>query len=291
MTRILLLISVLFLSYCSHQAVTIRDVQSVSPMPEQIIDAHVHLEEHDVNSPMIAELRTAGIVGVVTHSSAKAVPTSPVPFTDQLRVVRCIGIGEKTRVIDVSRALQRGLGQCLKIYLGYIPKYASDPYYTPFYKLAEKLDVPVVFHTGDTYDKFAKIKYADPLTVDEVAVTYPKVRFLLAHIGNPWIASAAEVVYKNDNVYADTSALMLGDVSQVPAEVVDELVIKPIRWFRMFVESPKKLLFGSDWPLLKVAPYIETVKKAIPPEQWRNVFYQNAIDFFRMDANRVAVGE
>ena len=171
----------------------------------------------------------------------------------------------------------------MKVYLGYIPKYASDPFYHDFYRLAEKYQLPVVFHTGDTYDKKAKVKFAEPLQIDEIALQYPKVNFVLAHMGNPWIQSAAEVVYKNDNVFVDVSALMLGDVSKANPEALEELAIKPIRWFWLYVENPKKLMFGSDWPLMEVKPYIQAVMKAIPSEHWDAVFYKNAADLFKLD--------
>ena len=159
-------------------------------------------------------------------------------------------------------------------------KWATDPFYKPFYRLAEKHKAVVVFHTGDTYEKDGHVKYADPLTIDEVATAYPKVKFLLAHVGNPWFQSAAEVVYKNENVFVDTSGLMLGDVSTRDPAVVDELMVKPLRWVFYYVENPKKFLFGTDWPLCEVGPYVEAVKKAIPKEHWRAVFYQNAADLF-----------
>jgi hypothetical protein len=47
--------------------------------------------------------------------------------------------------------------------------------------------------------------------VDDVAVDYPDVKFVICHLGNPWFQDTAEVLYKNDNVYADISGLTLGD--------------------------------------------------------------------------------
>src|SRR5947199_334801 len=46
---------------------------------------------------------------------------------------------------------------------------------------------------------------------DEVAVDHPDTRFVLCHVGNPWVADAAEVIYKNMNVWADLSGLVVGD--------------------------------------------------------------------------------
>ena len=116
-----------------------------------------------------------------------------------------------------------------KIYLGYVHRYAYDPVYRPYYEFAGKYKVPVVFHTGDTASKRAKLKYADPLTVDEVAVDYPNTTFVIAHCGNPWIESAAEVAYKNDNVYLECSALLTGDLSSMRPRQVETVRRAPDR--------------------------------------------------------------
>ena len=52
--------------------------------------------------------------------------------------------------------------------MGYIHRFAFDSAYKPIYDLAKKFKVPVVFHTGDTYSTKGKLKYADPLTIDEL---------------------------------------------------------------------------------------------------------------------------
>jgi predicted TIM-barrel fold metal-dependent hydrolase len=142
--------------------------------------------------------------------------------------------------------------------------------------------VPVVFHTGDTDSTKAKLKYADPLTVDEIAVDHPKVRFVIAHAGNPWIESAAEVAYKNPNVYLDLSAFLTGDLTERDPAVVEEYVTKPIRWIHGYVEDPKKLMFATDWPVAHVVGYVAAVKRAIPAKDWPAVFHDNAVRVFKL---------
>jgi predicted TIM-barrel fold metal-dependent hydrolase len=154
--------------------------------------------------------------------------------------------------------------------------------YKPFYKLAAKYEVPVIFHTGDTSSKQAKLKYADPLTVDEVAVDHPSTSFVLAHCGNPWIESAAEVAYKNPNVYLECSALLGGDLSKMPQEKVDMYVVRPIAWIFGYLEDPSKLMFGSGWPGTIPGPYLDAYKKAIPKQYWPQVLYENAARVFNL---------
>jgi predicted TIM-barrel fold metal-dependent hydrolase len=175
---------------------------------------------------------------------------------------------------------------CIKIYLGYTHRYASDRQYEPVYALAQKYDVPVVFHTGDTYSKTAKLKYADPLTIDEVAVDHPRVTFVIAHCGNPWIESAAEVAYKNPNVYIECSAMLTGDLDQAPKDKVEAYVVKPIAWVFGYLEDPKKLMFGTDWPLVSMKPYVEAYKRAIPKEHWKAVFHDNAVRVFKLQPQK-----
>ena len=218
-------------------------------------------------------------MGAVAHTSA-----SGQNFHDlkSRKVTYCGGVGD---VVDVKR-IEDGLKShkygCIKVYLGYAHFYAYHPRYESVYRLAEKYDVPVVFHTGDPNSTKAKLKFADPLMIDEVAVDHPKVNFVIAHCGNPWIESAAEVAYKNPNVYIECSALLTGNLDQMPQEKVDTYVVRPIAWVFGYIEDPKKMMFGTDWPLVSMKPYVEAYKRAIPKEHWQAVFHDNAVRVFKL---------
>ena len=158
------------------------------------------------------EMKEAGIVGAVAHTAENG------NYYKNLRaknVIHCAGSEAKVDVPRIERGLKSGQYSCIKIYLGYVHQYAYDKNYEPAYQLAEKYHVPVVFHTGDTDSKRAKLKYADPLTVDEVAVDHPNVNFIICHLGSPWFGDCMEVVYKNKNVYTDISGLVLGNFTEI----------------------------------------------------------------------------
>jgi len=259
----------------------------------RIIDAHTHAvlknKLEGMNRPIpskeefLKDMVANNVVGAVSHTR------NPGEYNEELRnrnVVFCYGIGDKVNEKEVEHGLKSGQYGCIKIYLGYVHRYASDKEYEPVYSLAEKYGVPVVFHTGDTYDVKAKVKYADPMTVDEVAVDHPKVRFVLAHSGNPWINTAAELAYKNPNVYLDVSGFLVGDLNRMSREDVDVYMIQPIKWIFGYVENPSKILYGSDWPLVNMGQYINAVKKAIPEEHWKAVFYENAMNVFKFKLSR-----
>ncbi|MBI4822040.1 MAG: amidohydrolase family protein [Deltaproteobacteria bacterium] len=262
---------------------------ATTPTDFPVIDVHTHAEFSTTPEPSsgitptreryLAELREIGASGAVAHTSSSG------GSYEDLRahgVIHCAGVGSEIDTPRLEEGLASGRYGCIKVYLGYIHQYASDPRYEPAYRLAEKYDVPVVFHTGDTYSTRGKLKYSDPLTLDEVAVDHPNVAFVIAHCGNPWIQSAAEVAYKNPNVYLECSALLIGDLEHTPAEQVSRYLVEPIRWIFGYLEDPTKLMFGTDWPLVGMRPYLEAYRRAIPKQHWRAVFFENARRVFHL---------
>lgn len=265
-----------------------------------IIDAHLHTAFNGQPEPyskipyteeeMLKEFRAAGVVGAISHLGRNN-GKDYKPNLSSHGVIQCFGAVANSNLRTLEAGLKDRRFRCIKVYLGYVHQFANHPAYRSLYQLARKYKVPVVFHTGDTYSVKGKLKYSDPLTIDEVAVDFPDVTFVIAHVGNPWIQTAAEVAYKNPNVYLDGSALMIGDLSRLSDEELDESVIKPLKWAWGYVEDPTKLMFGTDWPLTEIEPYVRAFKKAIPREHWSKVFYENAAHVFQIDpAHRMTGG-
>jgi len=251
-----------------------------------VIDAHLHVNFANAPDPnsglpdsragLAAELQRNHVVAAVAMAHAG----DAWEDLSDLGVIQCVGLGAEVDEAAIEAALAGGKYRCIKIYLGYVHRYAYDPAYEPAYRLAARFHVPVVFHTGDFDSAKAKLKYSDPLTVDEVAVDHPDVTFVIAHAGNPWIESAAEVAYKNRNVVLDGSAFLIGDLGAKPAGQIDTYLVAPLRWIFGYLDDPTKLMFGTDWPLVGIGPYLEAFKRAIPREHWRAVLHDNAARVF-----------
>ena len=185
----------------------------------------------------------------------------------------------------VEEELARGRVVALKCYLGYLHYEPAHANYRRYYELAAHFKLPVVFHTGDTYSPEAKLRYAHPLGVDEVAVDHRDTKFVLAHLGNPWTVDAAEVVYKNLNVWADLSGLVVGDgLEPTEGEHHDALndIANRVRTAFRYAERPNRFLFGTDWPLIGIAPYAEFVRQVIPAVHHAQVFDENARLVFKV---------
>jgi hypothetical protein len=257
----------------------------------KVIDAHTHTDYINAADPLtgimdtrdeyLSELSKAGVVASVSLMSPEGLGYDAELLKHN--VIFCYGLNDHPDYAAAEEGLKSGKYKCLKIYLGYYPLYPTDQAYQPAYQLARKYKIPVVFHTGDTDVSNAHIRYADPLPIDDVAVANPDIKLVIAHLGNPWIASAAEVVYKNPNVFADGSALMIGNMSKLKKDEVREYVIKPLRWAYGYVEDPSKIMFGTDWPLNDIPAYLDAFKKAIPKELWKEVFCTNAVHVFNLD--------
>jgi predicted TIM-barrel fold metal-dependent hydrolase len=292
--RFLVLPLIIFQFACANQG--IRHESDDRELPFPVIDSHTHADFTNRPEPnsgiletkeqYLKELKEAGVVGAVSHNvdwshDEKKEPRLPYQDLSAHHVIQCYGVGKKVDPETIEEGLKSKKFRCVKIYLGYIHRFAFDSEYKKVYRLAEKYDVPVVFHTGDTYSDKAKLKFSDPLTIDEVAVDFPKVNFVIAHCGNPWIQSAAEVAYKNSNVFLDGSAFLVGDLSKYSQETLDQSVVQPIRWILNYLDTSKKLMFGTDWPLVHVKDYLVVFKRAVPKEYWRDVFYENAVRVFK----------
>ncbi|MFN4258523.1 MAG: amidohydrolase family protein [Gemmataceae bacterium] len=278
-----------------------------------MIDAHIHvvppglpgvgplhpllerpLEERA--SALRREMELAEIDQVLAMGCYQVSTMDPLGIADTLRLaelvpgLRAIGVADPTRadaghLQRVEQTLATGRVVALKGYLGYVPYGPDHPDYVPYYELAARYKVPFIFHTGDTYSPRAKLKYAQPLLVDEVAVDHPEVRFVLAHLGNPWLLDAAEVVYKNVNVWADLSGLAVGDAATFTAperqEMLHETAIAVRKAFQ-YAERPNRFLYGSDWPLVPMTAYRDFICSMIPAPYQPLVFEENARTLFRL---------
>jgi predicted TIM-barrel fold metal-dependent hydrolase len=114
----------------------------------------------------------------------------------------------------------------------------------PLYEAIEELGVPALFHTGQTGIGAGlpggggiRLRYSNPMLVDDVAVDFPELRIILAHPSFPWQEEALSVATHKPNVYIDLSGWS-------PKYFPPILV----RYINSILQD--KMLFGSDWPVI-----------------------------------------
>lgn len=187
-------------------------------------------------------------------------------------------------VREIGEYLENGFIKGLKFYPGYEPFYPSDIRLKLMYEMAIEYDVPVMFHSGDTYAPTGKVKYSHPLHIDELAVDYPDLKIVICHVGNPWIKDCMEVVYKNKNVYADISGLVLGDFE----DKFERYMKKEIEEMITYAGDPNYLLYGTDWPISNMKSYLKFMNQLeLADDKKELILWKNAAKLFKIDVEKL----
>jgi uncharacterized protein len=117
---------------------------------------------------------------------------------------------------------------------------------------AERLGLPVMIHQGAIFANAGRLADASPLLLDDVAIAFPELRIVIAHMGHPWVHETAVVMRRHPNVYADTSA-----ISSRPTVLATALSAA-----KEYGVLPK-VLFGSDSPMVSAAGSAATLARVV----------------------------
>ena len=127
----------------------------------------------------------------------------------------------------------------------------DHPYFSAFFKKANQLQLPILFHTGDGF--------SSPGLVMKIAKKYPKQTIILAHLRE----ASANALREAENIYAETSGT-LPDFIEQAADV-----------------DPKRILFGSDIPYYRFPTQRAIVESAqISQKVKRRIFCDNFHELF-----------
>jgi uncharacterized protein len=120
----------------------------------------------------------------------------------------------------------------------------SDRLAYPLYEVIEASGLPVIFHTGHSGIGAGmrggggiRLKYGNPMDLDDVAADFPDLTIVLAHPSFPWQDEALSVALHKPNVYIDLSGWL-------PRHFPPSLV----RYANTLLAD--KMMFGSDYPLI-----------------------------------------
>jgi len=261
-----------------------------------IIDCHTHLNRYSPTDPptlaeryalLRAEMDANGVSHAMVLTSYDITPDRPSP-DDVLAMVEgdprigvVAGVSHPhlgaDQVAYLRGLLQAGRIRGLKLYPGYQPFHLNDRRLHPVYALGAEFRVPVMIHTGDTFSPGARVRYAHPLEVDEVAVDFRETTLVICHLGNPWFDDAAEVIYKNENVMGDFCGLTLGAFEPR----YERLALRRVNDVIAYVNDPGKLMFGTDWPISDLGGYLRFTEKLDATEDEREgMMWRNAARIF-----------
>jgi predicted TIM-barrel fold metal-dependent hydrolase len=140
----------------------------------------------------------------------------------------------------------RGI-KLLPMYAGFRP---DDPRLDPLWQYATAHRLPVLLHTGTTFVAQAPLECTLPRHLDAVAIRFPEVKIIMAHLGHPYEGECIVTARKHPNVYADVSALHYR-----PFQLYQSLML--VQEYGVW----DKILFGTDYPFTTVDASIAGLRR------------------------------
>ena len=147
----------------------------------------------------------------------------------------------------------------------------NDPLAYPLYEVIAEAKLPAIFHSGQTGVGAGtpggggiRLKYGNPMLVDDVAVDFPGMPIILAHPSFPWQEEALSVATHKPQVYIDLSGWSPKYFPPILVQYANTLL-------------KNKMLFGSDYPVLSPERWIKDFEGlAIRPEVRPLIMKDNA---------------
>ena len=181
------------------------------------------------------------------------------------------------------------MGEITAQYAGVAP---NDPKLEPYFALAEELDIPVCLHTGfgppmSPYmgDPNFRMRHGNPLLLEDVLVKHPRLRIYIAHGGYPNLSETIALMLMYRQVYMDISAINWLLTREEFHAYLQRL---------MQARLGKRIMFGTDqmiWPDA-VGMSVDAIESAtfLTEAQKRDIFFENAARFLRLDTSKYLTG-
>ncbi len=282
----------------------------VMAAPEPIIDVHFHTftgksSPERMDDGKLIELgkvtkqeALAEGLEVVRKFNIYAITSGPTPelvdewvAADPERFIPALQIGNARTdqaFLDMIRKRARegklkAIGEIALQYEGIAP---DDPVYDVYFSLAVELDVPIAMHLGPgplqvrNVRPNYRVRAGDPLLLEEVLNRYPDLRIYIMHGGWPFLDNMIAILNTYKNVYVD-----LSDIATI------HRVTEYHRYLKALVEAGfgDRIMFGSDPHENDITRIVTTAIERLnaadflTEQQKRDIFYNNAVRFFRLD--------
>lgn len=171
------------------------------------------------------------------------------------------------------------------IYQGVHP--LDDRFYR-IYDYCEKNRLPIMTHMATTFSSGVPLDYARPVHMDQVACDFPDLKIVLAHLGHPWEGETLAIIRRQENVYADLSALYY----------------RPWQFYnamQLAVEYNccNKVLFGSDFPATSTQDSLDGLRRlnqiaikshlpVIPEAIIDGIIHRNSLEALNIDISKLS---
>ena len=189
--------------------------------------------------------------------TARKNPDVLIPFASVDPHKGTLGVREARELSDQG-------GRGCKVHPNVQRFWPNDIEYYPLYEVIAEAGLIALFHSGTTGigagmpgGGGVRLKYSNPMAVDDVAADFPELDIILAHPSFPWQDEALAIAVHKPNVYIDLSGWA---PKYFPANLIQYTN----------TQLKHKMLFGSDYPLLTPDRWIKEfgelpIKDAVRP--------------------------
>jgi uncharacterized protein len=180
-------------------------------------------------------------------------------------------------VAEASRLIATGAFRGFKLHPPMQQFHANDRSIYPFYEVLNAAKMPALFHTGHSGigtgmpgGGGVRLKYGNPMDIDDIAVDFPDMPIIMAHPSFPWQDEAISVCLHKRQVYIDLSGWSPKYFSPTLIQYANTLL-------------KTKMLFGSDFPLITPDRWLADFAKIPIKDDVRPlILKENAIRFFNL---------
>ncbi len=174
-------------------------------------------------APKTTGVVTNDFVGAFCNGSDRLIPFGAV----------CLYDGTDTG-IQTERCVKDLGCRGLKLLPTYAHHYPDDPRLMAAYEIAQDLGIPVMFHTGTSIFRGSRIRFGNPLLLDDIAEEFPRLTIIMSHGGRPfWFSEAEWMLRRHPNVHIDLSGI---PPKRLPST------------FPRLEKYRDRFVFGTDWP-------------------------------------------
>jgi predicted TIM-barrel fold metal-dependent hydrolase len=268
------------------------DVHVHAPIPpdhparkeKEDVGAYFGAEEiHFTIQEMHALYKELDIFGVIFEIDAETVSGVPYVGNDYVAgIVRqhpdqFMGFASvdpwkgKVAIRELERAVNELGLRGLKLHPTTQAFFPNDRRFDELWAKATELEIPVLFHSGQTGVGAGapggggyKLKYSNPMLLDDVAADFPKLTIIIAHPSVPWQEEQLAVALHKRNVFIDLSGWSPKYFRPILVQYISSLL-------------RDKVLFGSDYPVLQPERWLRDFEAlGLEEEVRKKVLLENA---------------
>lgn len=209
----------------------------------------------------------------------------------------------KNGLKELRQLAEKKLIAGIKLYPGYQDFLCSDDAIFPLYELALEFNLPVMFHSGELHHCCPKKRREDhdypcgktycaidqfkdlsrPRQVVGAIQAFPKVNFVLSHLGNPYFQELQDLMQQYQNIFTDISGQFISATNEDTPEY-RKMLKKEMLKFLKIPGVIDRFMFGTDFPIQSYKDSLELIEALkLSPEEQNKILYHNANQLLHLE--------